>query len=51
MKIETNLLIGNSFEAGQDAAEQVFNPRTGEVIIDVPEASTAQVDRAVAAAA
>ena len=50
MKIETNLLIGNSFEAGQDAAEQVFNPRTGEVIIDVPEASTAQVDRAVAAA-
>ena len=50
MKIDTNLLIGNSFEAGQDAAEQVFNPRTGEVILDVPEASTAQVDRAVAAA-
>ena len=50
MKIETNLLIGNSFETGQDAAEQVFNPRTGEVILDVPEASTAQVDRAVAAA-
>ena len=50
MKIDTNLLIGNSFEAGQDTAEQVFNPRTGEVILDVPEASTAQVDRAVAAA-
>lgn len=50
MKIDTNLLIGNSFEAGQDAAEQVFNPRTGEVIIDIPEASTAQVDRAVSAA-
>ena len=50
MKIETNLLIGNSFETGQDATEQVFNPRTGEVILDVPEASTAQVDRAVAAA-
>jgi aminobutyraldehyde dehydrogenase len=50
MKIETNLLIGNSFETGQDAKEQVFNPRTGEVILDVPEASTAQVDRAVAAA-
>ena len=50
MKIDTNLLIGNSFEAGQDAAEQVFNPRTGEMILDVPEASTAQVDRAVAAA-
>ena len=49
-KIETNLLIGHSFEAGQDTAEQVFNPRTGEVILDVPEASTAQVDRAVAAA-
>ena len=50
MKIDTNLLIGNSFEAGQDTAEQVFNPRTGEMILDVPEASTAQVDRAVAAA-
>lgn len=50
MKIDTNLLIGNSFEAGQDAKEQVFNPRTGEVILDVPEASTSQVDRAVAAA-
>ena len=50
MKIDTNLLISNSFEAGQDAAEQVFNPRTGERILDVPEASTAQVDRAVAAA-
>ena len=32
MKIDTKLLIGNSFEAGQDAAEQGFNPRTGEGI-------------------
>ena len=48
--IDVKLLIGNGFEAGQDAAEQVLNPRTGKLIVEVPEASLAQVDRAVAAA-
>ncbi len=48
--IDTALLIGPSFEAGQDAKEQILNPRTGALILEVPEASTAQVDRAVAMA-
>lgn len=48
--IDTALLIGSAFEAGQEAKEPVLNPRTGALILEVPEASTAQVDRAVAAA-
>lgn len=47
---DTQLLIGNGFEPGQDMAEPVLNPRTGALILEVPEASPAQVDRAVAAA-
>ena len=50
MTIQTQLLIGNRFEAGVEMPEQVLNPRTGALILEVPEASTAQVDRAVAAA-
>ncbi len=49
-KISTSLLIGSKFEAGQEAREQILNPRTGGLILEVPEASNAQVDRAVAAA-
>jgi len=49
-KIDMELLIGDSFEPGQDAAEPILDPRTGALILDVAEASTAQVDRAVAAA-
>ncbi len=48
--ISTALLVGNVFEAGHDAREQILNPRTGGLILEVPEASTAQVDRAVASA-
>ncbi|WP_209598104.1 gamma-aminobutyraldehyde dehydrogenase [Ruegeria sp. HKCCSP351] len=48
--METNMLIGNSFEAGTDQEEMVLNPRTGEVIIQIPEADPAQIDRAVTAA-
>ena len=48
--ISTALLVGSAFEAGQDAREQILNPRTGAVILEVPEASTTQVDRAVSAA-
>jgi len=44
------MLIGASFEAGEEASEPILNPRTGGLILDLPEASTAQVDRAVAAA-
>ncbi|MGL5011918.1 MAG: aldehyde dehydrogenase family protein, partial [Paracoccaceae bacterium] len=48
--ITTQLLIGGSFEAGTEAREQVLNPRTGGLILEVPEASQTQIDRAVAAA-
>jgi aminobutyraldehyde dehydrogenase len=50
MTIQTKFLIGSAFEAGQEAAEHILNPRTGGLILELPEASTAQVDRAVAAA-
>ena len=50
MQFQTDLLIGNQFEAGQDSGEAVLNPRTGGLILEVADASTAQVDRAVAAA-
>ena len=49
-QFDTQLLIGDGFEAGQEPGEQVLNPRTGALILDLPEASTAQVDRAVMAA-
>ena len=50
MTIQTRLLIGNSFEAGAEAVEHILNPRTGGVILEVPEASQTQIDRAVTAA-
>jgi aminobutyraldehyde dehydrogenase len=49
--METELLIGGRFEQGQGAAERIVNPRNGQLIVEVPEASDAQVDAAVAAAA
>ncbi|WP_404819054.1 gamma-aminobutyraldehyde dehydrogenase [Xinfangfangia pollutisoli] len=48
--MDTALLIGSAFEPGQEAAEPILNPRTGGLILDVAEASTGQIDRAVAAA-
>jgi aminobutyraldehyde dehydrogenase len=48
--IDTGLLIGAAFEAGQEAEEPILDPRTAGLILGVPEASTGQVDRAVAAA-
>ena len=50
MRFDTELLVGGAFEAGQEPGEKVLNPRTGGLILDLPEASTDQVDRAVAAA-
>ena len=49
-QFETQLLIGDRFEAGEDTAEAILNPRTGALILNVAEASIPQVDRAVAAA-
>jgi aminobutyraldehyde dehydrogenase len=48
--MDTTLLIGYRREAGGGETEAVLNPRTGETIAEVPEASGAQVDAAVAAA-
>lgn len=48
--MEINMLIDGAFEAGTEMTETVLNPRTGEVILQMPEASPEQIDRAVAAA-
>ncbi|MDU8927684.1 gamma-aminobutyraldehyde dehydrogenase [Alisedimentitalea sp. MJ-SS2] len=48
--METNMLINGAFEAGTEMTETVLNPRTGEVILQMPEASPEQIDSAVAAA-
>ncbi|GGL76840.1 gamma-aminobutyraldehyde dehydrogenase [Wenxinia marina] len=48
--MQTDMLIGGAFEAGTEREETVLNPRTGETILKMPEASTDQIDRAVRAA-
>ncbi len=48
--MDTQMLIGTRFEAGTETEETILNPRTGETILTLPEASAAQIDRAVAAA-
>jgi aminobutyraldehyde dehydrogenase len=48
--MQTQMLIGAKFEAGTEIEEAILNPRTGETILSILEASLAQVDRAVAAA-
>ena len=48
--MDTQMLIGASFEAGTEAEETIFNPRTGAKILGIHEASPEQINRAVAAA-
>lgn len=48
--MDTEMLIGGAFERGSEAEETVLNPRTGSMILALPEASAEQIDRAVAAA-
>lgn len=48
--MDTKLLIGDRLEDGIETAEMILNPRTGALILELPEASSAQVDAAVAAA-
>jgi len=48
--MDTSLLIGAKFEKGQGAGEKILNPRTGDVIVEIHEASNEQVDKAVLAA-
>ncbi len=48
--MDTAMLIGSRFETGTENDEHVLNPKTGETVIDLPEASLGQVDSAVDAA-
>jgi len=49
--LDTQMLIGANFVAGTEAPETVINPKTEETIVNLPDASPAQVDAAVNAAA
>ena len=48
--MDTQMLIGGRFEAGTESEEHILNPKTGETVADLPEASHAQIDAAVDAA-
>ncbi|KAB2791270.1 gamma-aminobutyraldehyde dehydrogenase [Brucella anthropi] len=48
--MNTEMLIGSRFEAGTETEENVLNPKTGETVLKLPEASLGQIDAAVAAA-
>lgn len=48
--MQTEMLIGSKFAKGTEVEEQILNPRTGETITNLPEASQAQIEQAVAAA-
>ena len=48
--MQTKLLINGELVAGQGAAQTVVDPATGEAIVSIPEASSEQVNAAVAAA-
>ena len=48
--MDTQMLIGAGFEDGVDTKEDILNPKTGETILQLPEASEDQVGRAVDAA-
>jgi aminobutyraldehyde dehydrogenase len=49
--LDTQMLIGSKFVDGTEAPEAVINPKTEETIVKLPDASPAQVDAAVDAAA
>ena len=48
--MDTQMLIGSKFERGTETEEAILNPRTGETILSLPEASPVQIEAAVAAA-
>jgi aminobutyraldehyde dehydrogenase len=48
--MDTQMLIGARFEKGTETEEPILDPKTGGTILDLPEASEAQIDAAVAAA-
>ncbi|MCL6706468.1 gamma-aminobutyraldehyde dehydrogenase [Pseudomonas sp. R2.Fl] len=48
--MDTQMLIGSDFVAGTETEEKILNPKTGETILDLPEASLTQIDTATDAA-
>jgi aminobutyraldehyde dehydrogenase len=48
--MNTEMLIGSRFEKGTETEENILNPRTGESILHIAEASPAQIEAAVEAA-
>jgi aminobutyraldehyde dehydrogenase len=48
--MRTELFIDGRFVPGEEAAEKIINPGTGEVIAQVGEASLGQIEQAVSAA-
>src|SRR6185312_8113683 len=48
--MQTEMLIGGEFAKGAGEEEAVLNPRTGETIVRLPDASPGQVEAAVTAA-
>jgi aminobutyraldehyde dehydrogenase len=48
--MDTEMLIGSAFVRGEEQEEKILNPRTAETVLDLPEASPAQIDAAVGAA-
>ena len=48
--LSTALLIDGELVAGNGPAEPIFNPATGEVLTQIAEASTEQVETAIQAA-
>ena len=41
--MDMSMLIGSKFEKGTETEEPIFNPRTGETVLQMPEASLAQI--------
>lgn len=48
--MDVKMLIGGDFLDGEETAETILNPKTEEVLVELPEASTGQIEAAVAAA-
>ncbi|APO76364.1 gamma-aminobutyraldehyde dehydrogenase [Rhizobium etli 8C-3] len=48
--MDTQMLIGSRFEMGTETEEHILNPKTGETVLNLPEASFGQIDAAVEAA-
>ncbi len=48
--MDTKMLIGSKFEKGTETEELILNPKTGETVLKLPEASQSQIEAAIAAA-